>query len=549
ALVVFWTGPSALWNATNGNADNGVSEYHLRYREEGRGSWKEITGISGLTYTITGLTNGITYEVQARAVNAKGNNDWTASAAETPIHVPDATDSPTLTMGNRQLTVKWIVPPDNGRPITAYHLRYSEEGSENWTPITSGISIRDVSYTITKLTPGKSYEVQVRAVNALGEGPWSSSATEIPFSDVPTELIVGNNRLIVEWAAPEIGGITGYELQYSSDDGTTWTLIEASEITGTYHIITGLTNGSTYEVQVRAIIGGVQEEDWSFSATATLLVPLVGKVPAGMVAYATLSDAIDDQIANENLTVSITTVKPNTVTRDGSGDITTVTPATTPGGVTIPTMDVGATGFIEVTASTTAGTYLVYGENGNSELRFAEYFYVTVSPQDSDGNNDGGNGELKTAVNTGISTWGNTGDLNYIITTAVTNMENMFKETSFNGDISGWDVSSVTTMRSMFRTTTVFNGDISGWDVSLVRDMTSMFQTSTVFAQDLDEWSDHWTVANGGINDMDDTDASNDRYTVIVTFMFLNSALDTDSSALTENTTEYPTWVKTILAY
>ncbi|MGI9256416.1 MAG: hypothetical protein ACR2PY_05725, partial [Salinispira sp.] len=23
ALVVFWTGPSALWNATNGNADNG----------------------------------------------------------------------------------------------------------------------------------------------------------------------------------------------------------------------------------------------------------------------------------------------------------------------------------------------------------------------------------------------------------------------------------------------------------------------------------------------------------------------------------------------
>ncbi len=177
SLVVFWTGPSALWNAANSNADNGLSEYHLRYREEGRGIWKEITGISGLTYTITGLTNGITYEVQARAVNATGTANWSASATETPIHVPDAPDSPTLTMGVGQLTVKWIVPPDNGRPITVYHLRYSEEGSENWTLITSGISIRDISYTIPGLEIG-AYAVQVRAVNVLGEGPWSPSATE-----------------------------------------------------------------------------------------------------------------------------------------------------------------------------------------------------------------------------------------------------------------------------------------------------------------------------------------------------------------------------------
>ena len=49
-------------------------------------------------------------------------------------------------------------------------------------------------------------------------------------------------------------------------------------------------------------------------------------------------------------------------------------------------------------------------------------------------------------------------------------MSGMFGGSSFNGDISGWDVSSVTIMTYMFRNST-FNGDLSGWDVSSVTDM------------------------------------------------------------------------------
>ena len=39
---------------------------------------------------------------------------------------------------------------------------------------------------------------------------------------------------------------------------------------------------------------------------------------------------------------------------------------------------------------------------------------------------------------------------------------------TFNGDISKWDVSSVTHMTGMFDSTTTANGDISKWDVSSV---------------------------------------------------------------------------------
>ena len=48
----------------------------------------------------------------------------------------------------------------------------------------------------------------------------------------------------------------------------------------------------------------------------------------------------------------------------------------------------------------------------------------------------------------------------------------MFWEaTKFNGDVSNWDVSSVTYMGGMFYEATKFDGDVSNWDVSSVRYM------------------------------------------------------------------------------
>ena len=48
-------------------------------------------------------------------------------------------------------------------------------------------------------------------------------------------------------------------------------------------------------------------------------------------------------------------------------------------------------------------------------------------------------------------------------------------QTSFNQDISSWDVSSVTNMSGMFRSK-FFNQDIGSWDVSSVTDMSGMFR-------------------------------------------------------------------------
>jgi surface protein len=44
----------------------------------------------------------------------------------------------------------------------------------------------------------------------------------------------------------------------------------------------------------------------------------------------------------------------------------------------------------------------------------------------------------------------------------------VFASQAFNDNISSWDTSSTTNMRSMFRNALAFNGDISSWDVTSV---------------------------------------------------------------------------------
>ena len=65
-------------------------------------------------------------------------------------------------------------------------------------------------------------------------------------------------------------------------------------------------------------------------------------------------------------------------------------------------------------------------------------------------------------------------------------MSELFRgATSFNSDISRWDVSRVTNMGGMFRDATLFNGDMSKWNVSRVINMTEMFWGATSFNQAL----------------------------------------------------------------
>ncbi|MGI9256721.1 MAG: BspA family leucine-rich repeat surface protein [Salinispira sp.] len=401
------------------------------------------------------------------------------------LSAPSAITTLILAPDTDHIVASWEEPANGGREITAYHLRHSSDGETTWTEITSDIGTH-TSYTITQLTHEINYRVQVRAVNDIGNGHWSESATGELVMAVPAApailVILGNGRLTVKWEAPYDGGsdIDRYELRYATTGSPFPEEPQVSGIGGTEYTIgdgqgESLTAGASYDVQVRAV-NGIGDSTWSEPATAIL--PIVAtKVPAGTAVSAILSNDIDTRIADENLIVSLAT---GTYAVDGMSGAITVTAVPAPAGVSIPTVN-ASTGIVEVAADTAAGTYVVYGENASGEMKFAEHFFVTEMPQT--------NAELKTAVTEGIDTWGNTADLNYIVATAITDMSNIFKNArAFNGDISGWTVSSVTDMSGMFRNATAFNGDISNWVVSSVTTMSYMFSDARAFNSDISNW-------------------------------------------------------------
>jgi hypothetical protein len=79
------------------------------------------------------------------------------------------------------------------------------------------------------------------------------------------------------------------------------------------------------------------------------------------------------------------------------------------------------------------------------------------------------------------------GDISEWNVSNVENMSYMFGSSRFNQDIYNWDVSNVINMHGMF-SYSEFSGDISDWDVSNVEDMASMFAKNTKFNQDLSKW-------------------------------------------------------------
>ena len=95
---------------------------------------------------------------------------------------PAAPSAPSVrvnsTTPTTKLDVSWTAPDMTGKPaITDYDVQYRLSGAANWTD--ASFRGTGTSTTLTGLTAGKSYDVQVRATNDEGDSAWSDSGTAI----------------------------------------------------------------------------------------------------------------------------------------------------------------------------------------------------------------------------------------------------------------------------------------------------------------------------------------------------------------------------------
>ncbi|PPS88880.1 Major phosphate-irrepressible acid phosphatase [Streptomyces sp. MH60] len=180
--------------------------------------------------------------------------------------VPAAPGAVSATASGTGVKVTWSAPGDDGgSPVTGYEITLS--GGHQ-------VEIADPdsrSTVFTRLKDGTSYTARVRAVNALGDSPWSAATQPAvtgdnkPQAPAVTGVVTDGKRVRVSWRAAGDGGfpVVGYTV--TLDDGTT---AHVSGTTGTALLTAGGGAAKAHTATVTAVtLAGSSDDPGTAAAT------------------------------------------------------------------------------------------------------------------------------------------------------------------------------------------------------------------------------------------------------------------------------------------
>ena len=229
-----------------------------------------------LTYTDTGLTNGVTYYYKVSAANSLGAGPQSIEASATPATIPTAPQGLQSQAGDSYVLLAWIAPSsDGGSEITNYRV-YKGTSSASLSLLTTLGNV--LICNDTDVTNGVTYYYEIGATNALGDGPRSNQLSATPQTGIvhtvpsaPQDLqaIPGDAQVMLVWASPSDNGgliITSFRIYRGTSAGATSYLATVGNVLSfTDHIVS---NGVTYYYRVGAV-NDVGEGAFSDEVSAT----------------------------------------------------------------------------------------------------------------------------------------------------------------------------------------------------------------------------------------------------------------------------------------
>ncbi len=238
------------------------------------------------TATITGLTDGVSYQFEVLATNAQGSSAFsTPSNTVTPqaVTVPGAPTGVVASAGNASATVAWTAPANNGgSAISSYTVTAFTGGAAAGIAVT--VAGSSTGAVVSGLTNGTAYTFSVHATNAIGNGPESAQSLPVtpavPAATVPgapTGVVAnaGNASASVAWIAPANNGgsaITSYTVTALVGGAPTAITVTVPG-TSTGANVSGLTNGTTYTFTVHATNSVGNSVESAPSAPVTPVAP------------------------------------------------------------------------------------------------------------------------------------------------------------------------------------------------------------------------------------------------------------------------------------
>ena len=247
----------------------------------------DITGATTNTYTPVAGDVGKQLKVRASFTDDLGNPESRTSAATLAVQAA-GNNAPEFTEGTsttRSVAENTASSRNIGTAIAATDadsgdtLRYTLGGTDMASFAIVSTSGQLQTQAALDYETKSSYAVTISVSD--GNGGSDSIDVTVTVTDVneqpgrPAAPSVGatansDTSLDVSWTAPGLNGgpaITGYNLQYRQ--GTSGSFTNGPQnVSGTSAMITGLTAGTSYQVQVRAL-NGETPSDWSPAGTGS----------------------------------------------------------------------------------------------------------------------------------------------------------------------------------------------------------------------------------------------------------------------------------------
>jgi titin len=225
-----------------------ITEYQVS-----TGGWTDLlTSVSGttVTATVSGLPPGASVSMSVRAVNAAGPGAATDPILVAVVGSPNVPTGLAITPGDTKLALAFTPGAFTGSAET---YQYSLDGGV-WTDFPATASGSGQAGTISGLTNGRTYAVQVRGTDSWGDGDATAevNGTPVAFAAArpgpPTAVtaVAHTSSLTVSWAAVDDSTLTGYTAT-ATPGGATCTTDKA-----TTSCLLGGTGGTSYTVTVVA---------------------------------------------------------------------------------------------------------------------------------------------------------------------------------------------------------------------------------------------------------------------------------------------------------
>jgi len=275
---------TAAWNA---NTETDLAGYLLSYAKGSGGSpYGGIDAAQGpspifvgnvTTYTLTGLALGSTYYVNVQAVDTADNTSLFGTEASAAVVDAVAPSTPTgLTarvVGDADVQVYWN--PVSDWDVAWYRVSWHDDVQPS---VVHTDSTRATSLVVSGLTEGTVLTFEVSAEDACGNSSgWSAPtpitmiacAHDVGFPSVPAGVGVspGDEFIRMTWSSVSDPDVVAYQIYFQEAGNTLGTTLMVGNVTA--YSLHGLTNGTTYELQVAAVDGCGNQGGYSGLLSAT----------------------------------------------------------------------------------------------------------------------------------------------------------------------------------------------------------------------------------------------------------------------------------------